>query len=228
VAPAGCDIIADRTPFDGRGSMTNAPLEGFAQPGRDSHATSAEPPVASAIRRFAAALAGAVVLVFCSTFTLGTVLAAPIGVLAARALARRGQRRLTRAAAWFAAVLASFIAVPIVFGVLLAKAPDGTIESVRAVMDSAQAQQKQPELPEWLQRISPPGAQQQNAATQKLVSSRPFVVVFGIIGALMVCSVFGTIAGSIGWVASLLLAYTLTGRWISGAQPPPELTTAEL
>src|SRR5688500_8865180 len=102
------------------------------------------------IKRILAAIAGALTLFFSSTITLGTVLAAPLGVLAACALARRKNRPLSRGAAWLGAVIASFIAVPLVFAGLLLMAPPGTVASVRAAMDSAQANQKPAALPPWL------------------------------------------------------------------------------
>lgn len=173
------------------------------------------------IKRIPAAIVGALILFFCATFTLGTVLAAPIGVLVARWMARRRSRPLTRGAAWLGAVLASFIAVPLIFGGLLAVAPPGTLASIRAGMDSAQAQPNSAELPPWLQKISPPQTPGQRAATEQLTTSKPFLIVFGTIGILMACSILGTIAGSIGWVASMLLAYAIGGRWLpSGATPP--------
>lgn len=177
--------------------------------------------------RIGAAAAGAIVLVVCATFTLGTVLVAPLGVLVARALARRQQRRLTRGAAWLGAVAGSFIAVPLVFAGLLAMAPSGTMAAVRSGMDSAQARQKPPELPEWLERINPQSAQRQSAVTQKMVSSHVFVVFFSIVGGLMACSFFATIAGSIGWLASMLFGYAITGRWLPSGDEIPMVATAE-
>ena len=177
--------------------------------------------VASVVRRLAAAGGGAITLVVCATFTFGTVLAAPLGVLLARALARRRQRRLTRGAAWLGAVLASFIAVPVVFGGMLAMSPPGTIDTARAVIDSAQAQRKPARVPAWLERISPPQTQRQTAMTEKMAGSRAFIAIFSIIGLVMAASFLGTIAGSIGWVASMLFGYTITGRWLPGGDALP-------
>jgi hypothetical protein len=176
--------------------------------------SSIAPPRAGVVRRFLAASAGAIVLIVSATFTLGTVLAAPLGVLVARAIARRRGARLSLAAAWAGAVLGCFVAVPIAFGALLAAAPPGTVATIRSAMDSAKVEQKPAELPEWLQRVTPPGTQRQSAATEKLFNQGPFVVFFGVMGALMACSVFATIAGSVGWVSSLLLGYAITGRAI--------------
>jgi hypothetical protein len=186
-------------------------------------------PPATPIRRFAAAAVGAVVLMVCTTFTLFTVLAGPLGVLGARALARRRGAPLTRAGAWVGAVLACFVAVPLAFGALLAAAPPGTIGQVRAAMDSAQAGEKPTEIPDWLERVTPPGTAQRSAATSEAFRTGPFMLIFGILAGIMVCAIFGTIAGSIGWLASLLFAYTITGRWIrSGAPPPARMATAAM
>ena len=170
--------------------------------------------------RAAAAAGGIVTLVVSATFTMGISLFAPLGVLGARALAKRRGGRLSRGAAWLGAALASVIGVPLVFGLLLTKAPPGTVASIRSAMDSAQAEQKPTELPEWLQRVTPPAAQQQNAATREMMTSGPLFTIFAILGVVAFCSMFGTIAGSIGWVASMLLGYAITGRWIPGGDPP--------
>jgi len=177
------------------------------------------------IRRIAAGLAGVLTLVFCAVFTVGTVLAAPVGVLLARTVARRRQRRLTRGAAWLGAVVASFLALLLAFAGMLAMAPPDTMKSVRASMDSAQAHQTPAELPKWLQRITPPPTQGQRALTEQMVSSNAFVVWAGIVGTVIACAILGTIAGSIGWVASMLLAYASTGRWLPGAEVIPAPTT---
>jgi hypothetical protein len=178
----------------------------------------------STLRRFAAALAGAVTLVVCIPLTLGTILAAPLGVLVARWLARRGQRPLSRGAAWLGAVLGSFLGVALLFTVLLAMAPPGTLTEVRAAMDSSLAKQEPTELPAWLERINPQ-ARQQSAATEQMMSSKGFVTFFGVVGAVFACSMLGTLAGSLGWVASMLISYAIRGRWLPGAivLPPPLL-----
>jgi hypothetical protein len=178
------------------------------------------PRVGSAVARAAAAIGGVVTLVVSATFTMGTSLFAPLGVLGARSLAKRRGGRLTRGPAWLGAALASVIGVPLVFGFMLTKAPPGTVASIRSAMDSAQAERKDAELPEWLQRVTPPGAQQQNAATRDMMTSGPLLAIFAVLGIVAFCSMFGTIAGSIGWVASMLLGYAITGRWIPGGDPP--------
>jgi 4-amino-4-deoxy-L-arabinose transferase-like glycosyltransferase len=170
---------------------------------------------ASPVRRVGAAIAGALILLFCSSFTLGTVVAAPLGVLAALGLARRRRRPLTRGHAWVGALIVATIAVPLVFAGLFASAPPGTIAAVRAAMDSAQTEQKPADLPAWLERMAPPGAvRQQNAVAEKLTGSTGFMVVVAITGAISLTALFGTIAGSLGWGASMLFAYAISGRWL--------------
>jgi hypothetical protein len=174
----------------------------------------------SILRRVAAGAAGIATLIVTTLFTLGTVLAAPVGVLIARALARRRKRELSRGAAWLGAVSASIVGVVLVFGGMMAVAPPETRDLLRAAVDSAQAQEQKPtELPEWLRRINPQAAQQ-NAAADRLASSRGFVTFFGFVGLVMACSMLGTLSGSIGWLASMLLGYAITGRWIRGETVP--------
>ncbi len=171
------------------------------------------------ILRIAAAIAGAITLFISSSFTVGTVLVAPLGVLAARALARRRQRPFTRGTAWVGAFVISLVAVPVVFAGIFAMAPPGTVAAVRAAMDSAQADQKPAEMPEWLKRMNPPAAQQQNAIAEKMMASTPFTVFILTFVGVVLTVIFGTIAGSIGWVASMLFGYAITGRWLpSGGQ----------
>ena len=172
------------------------------------------------IRRIAAGAAGIATLIVTTLFTLGTVLVAPLGVLVARALARRRKRELSRGAAWLGAVSASIVGVVLVFGGMIAVAPPETRDLLRSAVDSAQAQEQKPtELPEWLRRINPQAAQQ-NAAADRLASSRGFVTFFGFVGLVMACSMLGTLSGSIGWLASMLLGYAITGRWIRGETVP--------
>src|SRR5688572_24257222 len=180
------------------------------------------------IKRILAAIAGGLTLfATAATVILGTVLAAPIGVLVARALARRKNRPLSRGAAWLGAVIASFLAVPLVALGLLAMAPPGTVADIRAGMDSAQAHQKPAALPPWLERVTPPTTARQKAASEQLARSRPFTIIFGTIGIVMACSILGTIAGSIGWVASMLGTYAFTGRWLPSGEVLPVAPLAE-
>jgi hypothetical protein len=183
----------------------------------------------SMIRRIAAGAAGIAALIVTTLFTLGTVLVAPLGVLVARALARRRKRELSRGAAWLGAVSASIVGVVLVFGGMIAVAPPETRDLLRAAVDSAQAQeqkQKPTELPAWLRRINPQAAQQ-NAAADRLASSRGFVTFFGFVGVVMACSMLGTLSGSIGWLASMLLGYAITGRWIRGEAVPQRMPLDE-
>ena len=174
----------------------------------------------SVAARTAAAGGGIAILFGSALITMGTSLFAPFGVLGARAIAKRRGGRLSRGAAWLGAVLASVIGVPLVVGFLLSKAPAGTVASIRSAMDSAQTQQKPTELPEWLERVSPPGAQQRNAATQEMLTSGPMVTIFAILGVVAFCTMSGTLAGSMGWAASMLIGYAITGRWIARGDPP--------
>jgi predicted PurR-regulated permease PerM len=174
------------------------------------------------IKRILAGLAGVLTLVSAAVFTLGSVLVAPLGVLGARAIARRRGRVLTRGAAWLGAVVASFVGVALVMAAIFASMPPDVMKQVRAAADSAQAKQQPPEIPKWLERVNP-AARQQAAVNNQLMKNNAFVVIGGIVGSLMACSMLGTIAGSIGWLASMLFAYAFSGRWIragDGAPPP--------
>ena len=160
--------------------------------------------------RVLSGIGGVLVLLTSALFTLGTSLAAPLGMLAGRSLARRRGRRFTRASSWFAAAVASSVAVLLGFALVFASIPEGTFREIQKEAASAQARDTV-QLPEWMARVFPQAARP-DPVTQELVNSPAFTLVFGILGFVIGCAFLGTIAGSAGWLGATLLSYAIRGR----------------
>lgn len=156
--------------------------------------------------------AGLLVLLAGLPLTLGTALAAPLGMLVVYQFAHRRRRRLTLRASWLGGVAGSALACAVLFVVVLARLPAGTWANVQAQAQAAQKTQP----PEWLERLSPgaaKGAGTPDPFTAQLIQSPAFIVITGAGGGLLAVSLWGTAAGTVGWGASLLLAFAATGRW---------------
>src|SRR5512145_542261 len=97
---------------------------GAASPGPDRFGP-------SLLSRILSGLAGAAILCLTALFTLGTALAAPIGVLVGEWRARRGGRSLTRSGSWWAAIIACTAAITCAFAISAALAPPGTFRRVQ-------------------------------------------------------------------------------------------------
>lgn len=190
--------------------MLNAQSDPFISIAPDGRHTG--PPASNLILRLLSALGGVLWLVLAALFTLGVALAAPLGVLVAWGMARRRGLPHTTLASWVGAVIASSAAIPLLIAALLALAPPGTLEEMRATMVSAQAQETA-ELPEWLQRMSSQAAQRPNPVTDSVINSPAFTILFGLLGLAIASVIMGTMAGTVGWLGALLLGFGLSGRW---------------
>jgi hypothetical protein len=162
-------------------------------------ATQSHPKIAL---RLVSGVAAIVVLVLSATFTLGTSLAAPFGVFAGRHLAERRGRRFTTFATWLSAAVASSIAILLGFALLLSLVPESAWQEIQEAVTKAQTQDTH-SGPAWM-RPDP--------VTEQIVTSRAFTTVFGVLGLALGCALFGAIAGTPGWLATLLLAYAIRGR----------------
>jgi hypothetical protein len=164
--------------------------------------------------RVGAGVAGLLVVLVAAVLTLGSALAAPIGVGIAWWVMRRRGRPLTRGWAWVAAASASTLAIALAFAVLVAALPRGALENAMADAEARQDSSR----PEWVERMAPSSAPQ-NAAAERIVESKPAQIYFGLIGVGLASLFFGTIAGSAGWGATMLGGYAATGRWLPKAEP---------
>ena len=162
--------------------------------------------------RILSGLCGAVVLLSSAAVTLGTSLAAPLGILVARRRAQRRARPLTRFASWFGSVVASAIAMAVLLLVIAAFIPRSMYQEIQKGALEARALDttNTTRTPDWVTKALPQNAQADSAA-QQLVNSTAFLVIAGALGLGFTCLFFGTIAGTAGWVGSVLLSYALTG-----------------
>ncbi len=168
-------------------------------------------------RRIVAGVAGVAALLLAALFTFGGALVAAIGIGVGSAIARERGRRLTRASSWVAAVTAVGIVLIGFFGFEAARMDAGAVRQFRQTMDSSEAHRPPP--PAWLERIAPGTAAR---ASVRSPANPTVEAAFGV-WAMVVGTVFGAgivacFAGTVGWLATLPLAYALTGSWI-GSRP---------
>jgi len=184
-------------------------LDSGQNSGEGSAAALAEHPPRIALR-VVSGIGGTLVLFVAAVLTLGTALAAPVGMLLVRRWAVRRNRYVTRVASWFGAALASSVAVALVCVVLISLLPRGTFREIRKTTVESQAHPVVT-LPRWYTRAFPQAAAS-DSLTHQLVRSPAFVIVSGTLGLVIASAFCGTIAGTMGWVASMLLSYAVSGR----------------
>lgn len=166
---------------------------------------------AGGLSRVAAGLAGCVLLLVGAVFTLGIAVGASLGVVLAWWIQRMRRRRLTRSGSWIAATSSAIILIMIGAALIFAALPDGALAEAMAEARAAEP----PPQPEWLERLAP----DPDPATEGIVTSRPFTVYFGILGASIALLTLGSIAGTLGWAASLLAGFAVRGYWPMRRQP---------
>src|SRR5258705_7806231 len=160
---------------------------------------------ANPVLRALSALGGLIILLASGLFTLGSSLAAPIGFWLASRRARGRGRPLTRLASWLSAVFASIIVFGLGLLLLAAILPSDAWEEMKKSATEARAAQDTVSPPAWTKTL--PQAAQSDSLVKKVASSPgAFVVMLGI-GVFFTCIAFGAIAGSAGWVATVLLRY---------------------
>jgi hypothetical protein len=179
------------------------------------------PPVIPAARRrdakrIVVGIAGCLALLLVSTLTLGGALVAAIGMGVGSMIARKRGKRLTRTASWVSAVAAVVIVLLGLVGFTAARLDRQAVnKEFRHAMDSVRALPPRPP-PAWLKRLAPGAAAR---ASARNTPDNPTLDAAAGIWALVVgMTMFATIAavtvGTIGWLATLPLAYAITGRWI--------------
>ncbi len=172
-------------------------------------------PAVTALLRVLAGIGGAIILLTFALFTLGAGLGAPIGIAVARRRARRRDRPFTRAASWFAAVVASIITAGLVLVTVFALAPTSPLREFQNGAIQAQAAQDTATTPAWLKKAFPQTARSDSAAKQ-MMKSPGFLAAMLSVGLLFTCIFLGAIGGSGGWLGSVLLGYALWGRAFTG------------
>lgn len=158
--------------------------------------------------RVVSGVAAVLLLLISAPFTFGISLAAPFGVFAGRHLAKRRGRRFTKLASWLSAAAAASIVLLLGLVLVFALMPDNFWQEVHEAALKAQAQETS-RGPAWMKP---------DPVTEKIVTSQAFTTFFGIVGAVIACALFGVIAGTPGWLATLMLGYAIRGRWeVDGA-----------
>ena len=160
--------------------------------------------------RLLSGIAGVFVIVASALITLGTSLAAPLGIFVARRLARRNGRPLTRFGSWFSAATASSIAVLLALAALLGVNAQKTLREIQQASAAASARDTAP-LPAWLTRAFPQAAHPDPVA-QKIIRSPAFTAFTFMAGVVITAATLGTIGGSVGWAGTMLVSYALRGR----------------
>jgi len=136
-------------------------------------------------------------------FTLGTSLAAPFGIFLGRKVALRKGRPFTAFAAWLWAAAASTLAVLLVFAILISLIPPGEWQELQRAIAEVQRVEAS-RNPSWLPQPDP--------VTAKVVQSSSFQIVFGVVGAVIGFAILGAIAGTPGWLGTLMLSHAARGR----------------
>jgi hypothetical protein len=166
--------------------------------------------------RIAAGIGGVVVAIGAAVASAGGALIAMAAIAITWAIARRRGRPFTRGVSWLVGVGSVGAVLLIGAGVLATRLPPGTFSAVRRSMDSA-AVAPPPPPPEWLRRITPPTPPQNPQLQQSLMRSAAFTAWAGTMTAVFTAGILAAYAGTLGWVASLLLLFAATGRWIPRA-----------
>ena len=166
---------------------------------------------AGGFSRVAAGFAACALLLVGALFTLGVAAGAFLGVVLAWWIQRRRGRRLTRPGAWIAATSSATLLIIIGTALIFATLPDGAL--TEAMADARAAEPPPP--PAWLERL---GADP-DPATERIVTSTPFTLYFGLLGASIALLILGSIAGTLAWAASLLAGFAIRGHWPLRPQP---------
>lgn len=160
--------------------------------------------------RFAAFLAGLAILIGAVRATFGVALVAPLGVWVVHRFQRSRGRPFGAWPSWISAVSAVLIALVFVAGVVVSRLPAGTWGHIRQTADSASVEAAKQPPPAWLDRLAPGAA----ARSMPRSSPRDFNTLTMILGGGFVLGFLGNVIGTIGWVGTMLLVFSVSGRWL--------------
>ncbi len=170
-------------------------------------------------KQIAAGVAGIIALGVAARYTFGGVLIAPLGMMIASWFARRRGRQLSRSASWVAAVVAPGVVMLVVAGFAATQMPAGSWSKIQKAADSTKAHRQPP--PAWLERIAPGSTARANA---QQVSFGPGATAwFAVVGTMFGIGMVSGLVGTAGWLATMPLAYAITGRWIGSRPRDPPL-----
>jgi hypothetical protein len=169
-------------------------------------------------KQIVAGVIGITALGVAARYTFGGVLGAPIGMTVAWWFVRRRGRRLSRSASWVAAIAATGVVLIALIGFAAMQMPAGSWSKIQKAADSTKVHRPPP--PAWLERIAPGSTARANA--QEVSFGAGATVGFAIVGAMFGVGMLSGFLGTLGWLATMPLAYAITGRWV-GSRPrdPP-------
>jgi hypothetical protein len=165
--------------------------------------------------RVVALIAGFAILYETARVSFGLVLCAPLGVLVVSRVQRSRGRPFGAWRSWISAVSAVAIALVVIAGVAVSLVPAGTWDRIRQTADSTSAQAAKQPPPAWLDRLAPGSAARYSAIRPN--DSRAFNVFTMVFGGVIAAGFLGNVFGTIGWVGTMLLVFSVTGRWLREA-----------
>jgi hypothetical protein len=166
--------------------------------------------------RVAAFVGGLAILIGAAIVSLGLVLCAPLGVWVVSRVQRSRGKPFGTWRSWISAVGAVVIALVVIAGVVVSRLPAGTLSHIRQAADSASAQAAKQPPPAWLDRLAPGSAARYSAANAG-VDSRAFNAFTLVFGGVIAVGFMGNVLGTIGWLGTMLLVFSVTGRWLREA-----------
>jgi len=161
------------------------------------------------VLRVLSGVAGLVVLLGSALFTLGSALAAPLGMFVALRRARRKGRPLTRGASWFSAIIASTIMLFVGLIVLFSFLPRSAWQEMQQGATEARVNPDTANMPAWMKSM--PRSAQSDSMANKLETNPGFVLVAFALGIAFTCIFLGAIGGTTGWIGAVLLRFALWG-----------------
>ena len=173
-------------------------------------AAQAAPKPVSLILRILSGIGGIVVFLLGLLFSVGAILAAPLGIWFVLRWRRRHDRRPSRIATLFGAITASSLFTVLVGGAIFALGPHPTQEELRSAVVEGQ-RQPAVKLPDWYSRAFPQAAHA-DSASRKMIESPGFVRLALVLGAVTVVVFFGALGGGMGWATYALLHVAWSGR----------------
>ena len=155
-------------------------------------------------------------MLIAALISLGTGLAAPLGMYIVHRWTVRRNRKRGVLSSIIGAMLATSLAAAALFLVLFAVMPGATKQDIQKATN--EAQQKPAQLPAWYTKMFPRAAEQSaraDSATQKLVQSPQFMLVAMVMGGGFAALMLGVFGGGLGWCGSTLLEIAFFGRRVA-------------
>ncbi len=172
-------------------------------------ATARPSTVVRILLRVLSGIGGTILFAVAVILTVGTALAAPLGMLLMRRRAVRLHRQPTRVASFVGAVIASSAAALLLGAMFFVALPRGTIREIEQKAGQSQTPSTV-NMPSWYTRMFPQAART-DSVTQQLVRSQGFVAVTFVLGAAIMALFIGMLGGASGWSAAMLIVYAGRG-----------------